>query len=766
MPAQAQWGVPEGHRAFLNGQLGPVLKLYHEGKREEALKELDRIHRHLVETSPVHHYFFTVVWWEGQTKTGNLDEEWGADLFRYLFEFRHEGKTPGETDRFSSNDCVLIGNLTGYLKHIGKSAEARSYILRLEKSLCEHMGMDTQCTDYRDLGPLFSFMEEARKREFPIRNKDLPGRSGDSYIYYPYIYGIGYAADAAMASGDWVRAAELYAWFIAYTDAYMEVDDTMRSEITQHTLGCAQSLAQICLMHGYPEEAVSFIERYLEQMYSGWYKVKPQLRLEAQLELAVLNLHRGIHTEGAMQLADMAAEQGRSFLFYDRWDRMDVELQRARIYHAHGHEEEAWGFIDEMIAKAKKDHNPYLWTRILPTAIDLAIADGSVRPELEDWFILALKSERLNGNKFAELPLYEKYAQFLASQGRLSEAIHMQAEAVRLARAMTLDSRYAAATQRLAEMTKRYQASLEKTAAANPGQPPQESGSPVADASAVVQIGESPFETHQGGSTKADTVSLVSIQPSASTTVALPGQPAYGRFYLLNPTSSKQDGTLILSGPIDSPEWVNTEWITVATDPDLPSEEYSRAISILPGKSHVLDLVGNPSPEKDEMTVECQWVPSDTRQAPATATWIYSCAETGKRTAVVDAHEIDSNPFYLIPVRHMLQRTTAEQEDVVDLSIMASSPMRIEIYEEESGKLLAVDANGNGDFMDKGDLIASDRDRNNWPDISFAKGKGRAAMVLYVRPLDDGFRETELTIQLRVDGEWQTDAIDLIRTGR
>jgi hypothetical protein len=246
----------------------------------------------------------------------------------------------------------------------------------------------------------------------------------------------------------------------------------------------------------------------------------------------------------------------------------------------------------------------------------------------------------------------------------------------------------------------------------------------------------------------------------------LPGHLAFGRFYLYNPSDIDQSGTLSLAGNLGHPEWKNKNWLTLGTAPQQPPTEWTETITLAANSCRIIDVTGIPASSGERASVHCTWIPADTRRQHVKASWDYFENSSKKRTAVIDAHEMVQNPFYLIPIRHMIQQASTEHRTEVDVSIQASQPMRIEIYNERTGKLVAIDANGDGDFEDTGDLISTDQNRNNWPDIAFEPGETRSSMTLYVRPLgrNAAQQETELTVQLLVDGKWQTDAIDTIRT--
>ena len=160
-------------------------------------------------------------------------------------------------------------------------------------------------------------------------------------------------------------------------------------------------------------------------------------------------------------------------------------------------------------------------------------------------------------------------------------------------------------------------------------------------------------------------------------------------------------------------------------------------------------------------TVHCRWVQGEKQISEGI--WNYRSSNTQKRIAIIDAHELKSNPFYLVPINHTLQRQSYTATETVDLTVSATTSMRIEAYDGATGKLLYVDANGDGDFEDAGDLITSDTNHNNWPDLTFNAGDRMASLILYVKADATLTDEQELTIQLLENGKWRIDAVDIIR---
>ena len=95
--------------------------------------------------------------------------------------------------------------------------------------------------------------------------------------------------------------------------------------------------------------------------------------------------------------------------------------------------------------------------------------------------------------------------------------------------------------------------------------------------------------------------------------------------------------------------------------------------------------------------------------------------------------------------------------------IVASAPARIEAY-DSSGRLISVDADGDGAFTSKGDIIRIDSDNDGVADCTFAEGSSSELIELRVLPQQtpvDGLLEVSVD---RFDGaSWTTDAINTIQ---
>ena len=578
---------------------------------------------------------------------------------------------------------------------------------------------------------------------------------------YPYIFALGDVASSLQNTGDWVRAAELNHWVIRYTDKFMESGPyKFRDEVGEHAgYFATKRLADIAILLGYPEEAASYLSDYVRKAV-GYYKASASAIARAKLDLAVVKIITGELTDADLPLVDDAEKKVAADPANTRAGILMGTLGKARVYHALGRRDQAWGIVNELFARTEKDVNSYRRIQMLETAIDLSLADGGTHPELEKWLVLALTDARQTGSKFREVSLYESYARFLMMQDRYAEAIRIQEEAIRLSRAANLPKRLQDNLVRFDGMKK--QMDIQHVAA---GEKPENGGAVPQDSTNPVQGAKAPQVPAVGGSI----AQSIDIQPRRSISAALPAQPAYGRFYIHNPSTFTRRGELVLVGSIEDPKWDNREWLAVNASPLFEHITLSHPLKLDAGATYVVDLTGLPREDGSGAEIKCEWIP-DKGADSATGTWTYQTVEktaaTGIRTAVIDAHEQQGNPYYLLPIHHMAQRLDTALEQSVDFTVAASQPTRIEAYDAVTGKLLAIDANGDGDFLDSGDLIAADSNRNSWPELIFGKDQKLASLMMYVQPLSDTAGDVNLAIKILASGEWRTDAIDVIKPYR
>ena len=751
--------VARSENKIAKKEMAPVIKRYKEEGIPPAINLLEDIWDEVEEKYLDSSFFKTYVWYEAQARSGHKDEEWGIALFEFLLEKREE-EYPNEINRLSVYNYILLTNISERYKSIGKLARYREYIMRIDKDLRTHFHFDTMCTSYPDEGPIFSFLSNARKRNFPISKKDIfPGTQSSQPFHYSYIYGIEDMATLVLMEGDWVRSAELSQWGIQYTDHFAETEkgDSRFKEVCGESLSCVENLATIASIHGYPKEALRIYQEFLAKTKQN-YRLRSSSLHYAKLQILKLQIQLGQTPNDALKIADMAYKRIRSDSYYSsRRKSLQALVDKAQIYYDLGKKAEAWKIINKQLKKYKTDKNPRLQVIVFNTAINLALADGGTHPDLEDWLIQVLTYTRMFGTKLDERPLYKKYVTFLVLQGRYEEALILQRELVRLNRSLALKNPLRESKETLDQIKKHLEKAKEEQRLAHASNATTHTTS-AATASSKTIKNNTPTDSADQETTIAPAIDL---QPAQSYSVALSGHAAIGRFFLFNPASISQSGTLVLEGRIDSIQQKNKTLLTLSVDPSFSNTTNSQSISLEPETFCIIDAIAPETLNKKTTKIKYTWIPNNKEQKEKTAIWEYGFDTTGTQTSVIDTHTIQSNPYYLIPIHHTIQRVDSSTKQIVDYTVESSSPMRIESYNALTGKLIAVDANGDGDFLDQGDFIASDENMNNWPDLTFIGGERLSSIIFYIEPNTTG-EDQKLTIKLKTEEGWKIDTVDII----
>lgn len=744
---------------FCKREMAPVLKLYENGQLDQALELLAAAYDR-AEAAYDNAYFFNhCVWKEGQIGTGELDAEWGYLLFKFLFDRELEA-SPWKKSKFTASEYAKIDNIVGCLLDAGEFRKAAGYALMAEDSLLDK-GYDTSCESYRKREPIFSFKKDACHRVFPICSKDM-GDSRDDPNYYLEQCRILGLVPFALRAGEWTRAAELSAWYIRFADQAVGKGAGRLREICRNAGDAYEALADLCLRYGHPEEACRFYEEFLEKIEDGQYKVPPQTIACRKLDLVLMQIRCGTTSSNMLEVADQAEVCVEKDTKY--WGLLpQIRMSKARVLHALGQRGEAWSVIGQELTDLLDTKTPYRRTRLLVTAIELAMKDGGNHPDLEEWFADVLESEREYGDRFGEFPMHDLYADYLSQQDRSAEVDALQIKVAGLKESVGRSWRELVAVSRVRRgrsTSEDRMARLEAARESVMSNSPQRSGKKQAAGKAAVKR-LTVLEPDPPVAVPVD------IQPENSMFTVRAGDSAYGRFYVHNPARVAQTGTLSLSGPLGELQAIDDVWTSIHAKPGLRRTVRSVEVTIPPETSYVVDILGEPLSGGGGVFVDCQWVASNAGFMPVRSAWGYSPVrgdDSADRIFIEDVHIVRCGQDYMVPVSHAVSLGSLTGTNV-DFKVQSAVPARIEFYEGLTGELLAVDANGDGDYVDEGDQVSVDRNENNWPDLEPASEQRVAFFTMYIQPLeliaDDD--ENDLTVSVLSDGEWKVSAVDTLR---
>lgn len=253
------------------------------------------------------------------------------------------------------------------------------------------------------------------------------------------------------------------------------------------------------------------------------------------------------------------------------------------------------------------------------------------------------------------------------------------------------------------------------------------------------------------------------LQPLAVTTSALPGLTAETCFYLSNPGITPLRGQIIATGPgLESIDRGGDHAPLWKIQPGAPSADVAMAMEVQPGCQALLPFYSPPPDGSGEPAeVEILWVPEDGGKQRS-ARWCLSWGEDAGEAFVLDAARLSNNPFIGTPVLHHV----AIDHQAVAFRLRAPQPMRIEYRSPGDGRLIAIDANGNGDFSEPGDLFPPECAARRLPPAAVVEPPAPSARVaaieVWLFPHHDpvATRSTELRLQVETfaDRAWRPTA--------
>ncbi|HBR93493.1 MAG TPA: hypothetical protein DEA90_04950, partial [Opitutae bacterium] len=144
------------------------------------------------------------------------------------------------------------------------------------------------------------------------------------------------------------------------------------------------------------------------------------------------------------------------------------------------------------------------------------------------------------------------------------------------------------------------------------------------------------------------------------------------------------------------------------------------------------------------------------------ATFQFHESGDANENAVINAAYLEGNPFYMVSVFHLLQRSEQSSATSLDLRIRASSPARIEAYSGD-GELIFIDADGDGTFTSPGDILRSDTDSDGHPNVPFLTDSDSSSLELMILPESlpvNGM--LDIHIESQSDQGWRSDSVDTI----
>ncbi len=443
--------------------------------------------------------------------------------------------------------------------------------------------------------------------------------------------------------------------------------------------------------------------------------------LGARIDLALLRRRQGADPAPLLNdaLAAIASAEER------RWvQRRLVGTGKIARMKAHAGEFTAARLImDAAITETRALDEPRLLADLLLTRAELRLDSGLWKGAQFDLFE-ALKWYRQQGGLRAETAAYVHYVRYLRMAGKTTDALNT------IARAKAGLNNFPDTTLRAV-----LNAEIPLVATLRDDTPP-----PVPETVTPV-----------------DPARASDLQPVELTTRISETWSAKGRFTLTNPGTVPETGWLTARGVALEAVWDEATllWRVHAAQAGTQIE-VKQKLTLQPLDQATIVLTVEPSLAKDG-DIQLTW---KGQSAPQTAWWRYTQGKIEGDVAVIDANLAIENPFYSVPLHHYIVRMNPDAGGSQNLRVTTTQPCRVELVDAATGKVVAVDATGDGDFKGVGDVLFADGNLDGIPDLRFDKGQRVATLEIQLYPIS---RYDEVGVKLELqqrDGTWSVSATD------
>ncbi len=735
-PSSNAQDVSEKLSEFTDEQvMEAVLKARNENNIPKALKFLSEELDKRGSNAGASKNLSDLVWNEAQVKSGRLDVDWAALLYDEIFKSTQKNQLYEEMNAVTGNLLVSLGAAGRH----GRLTEILDWWIEKKQNETRLL----EITAYPDQGHVFPFLPEIRKRDIPksilysqiglganttTREVDIEQKNAQVLSIY---------AEQLGQSGKWQQSMEwvqqIHRW------ATLE-DGKPRWQIIQPYFNSVESTARSLQWLGYTEEALAQVDIGLaapmQESYHGRCNIKLSLlRLELLMELkqAPEDL-----SDQARELVKRAEANMHLSINYHR----DAKVLLAKTLFHQGSKTQALALLDELAAAG------HLYARNI--RVEYWIAKGmleGVEPEL----LSLLKASRETGNKISECWLYEKYADFLEASGRLTEALSMRREVVRLCKSFDFYTKLPIQLAKLAVLLERMGDSVGSKAAAD------EAGKLIAKGNLPASrksLAESFLTKLNSGKTfsetKTEKAPLVDFQPERSMVIPIEGAAWTTLLTLANPSDKPEEGTLSARGiPMVFSRKGENGGVIARPATDADQGNTTLRIRLEPSNYQLLKITADKDFTKQgELAVIWTSWRGETR---VEADVVIESPEKGVSSSVIQAGNYRANPFYGVPV-HLHYVTTDEATKSSPLRFIASEQARVEVYALD-GTPLSVDGQGNGSLRDKGDELfgVSDREGN----LRLPLKNGAASFMVLIYP-NGPIPKDGLTLNVEAfqDGAW------------
>lgn len=686
--------------------------------------------------------FYVYIWREAQVRSGRTDQLWASKLNEIAFMVSYQ-------EGFYSEAMQIANNLGSTLTASGRYGRWAE-IVAIWKEAQRMGGTRFDLSVYPDLGPALERLPEIRHRDMPAtlpysverpkgtRIRSLPSRF--------HVNQAGAFRDYALKqyyAGHWREHLEWNIWVRDWA-TNMKTGQPIGEKATTW-YGTTQAIISALKRMSFHEEALAMTEEALAaphgKTYHGRFPISlkiGRLRLLRQLDRVPDDLvaqHRDLIEQSVAN-----RHINKSGHWYAK-----ISLVRA-LFHT-GQDEEAEALLDSLIAEG---YSSAVWLR-LTRRIDAGEVEG-----IEAALQARLVRYREDGRKISERELYSKYAQFLESQGRYQEALMMRREAVHLSRTFDLFYALPVELSKLAALLHLLNDEAGSAAAAGEARALLTSDriAPAVRKNArkhLDRLNEVP------ASAKPLPERRVELQPLQSVVAPIANADWTTYLTLTNPSDQSVQGLLGSTGmPLSLSLDEESGDIVATVNASAEDGADELALSINPGSYRLIRVHGSAvaeTPEEDSQAeMRFRWSSSGEDDDADEVVISVQSAQDEVTSGIVQAGSYHANPFYGVRLHHQYI-THDDGPNSPPMRFVASQSTRVEIYQLD-GTPLAIDGQGNGSLLDRGDELFGFSDGRGNPLLPLTDGTAAFQVILYP---DGSLPEEGLMLDIEVfeSGEWQ-----------
>lgn len=647
----------------------------------------------------------TAYWKQAQVLSGDGNQAGSIELFeKSLVAFSRDADFAG-----TANHVMLLHNLFSNYENRGQRGES----LRIHQALIVATGINLNRSSNLPVDtPLFELSDDALRN---VKNMAFIG-----FLYSTEIllrFEAGNDADAL------ALAQKIDRRFVG-TQHPREI--TVYAEVLE-------TLAKIHLAAGRLPEAEAVLRRMLPLTEVPKTEAAGPV-FRARCELALLRCRLGDEPGPWISLTREAIAETRKRLWAA--NALSGAGKLARMLTLVGEREESLLTLNAAIAETRTLDEPRLLAELLLTRAELQL-DAGVTSGVEADLFETLKWYRQQGGLRSETSALVQYARLL----RLTDNAIDAHQALARAKARLLcfpEARQAAYVRPPLPTPTR---TLPSPASTQTVPPP------------VAPVASPPAVAH---SRPRDAASIADLQPVELTTRIANQWSAKGRFMLTNPGKSIVEGSMKASGVGLTATW--NESLLRWEIHSRPGEEnqVEQRISLKPFDQALVVLTVDADIARSGR-IQLSWRDEGDELS---AWWSFSQDKTPSDLAVIGANLALENPFYSVPLHHYIVRGNADGGTSQNLRVITTARCRVEVVDAATGRVLAVDATGDGDFRGVGDVIFADGNLDGSPDVRFDKNQRVAEVEIQVYPLS---RQEEIGVNLELqqrDGTWKLSSTD------